>query len=843
MKVEKRLNIRYWLFAAIIILSFAFLMMGLYRLQVTNADLYKQDAGSKSEKTLRLTGKRGMITDADSVVLAMSEETFNVTFQQNMKQNREEDYKRFTSSILEAISIIEKYGSEISVKFVIERDPESNAWVFNFGKGISERAWNIRKNQWYSNHYLNPDNEKYDTAEECYQYFLTRYDLKSRDLDEETCLKVMAVYSEMQMNLYNSVPIVIAKDIPFTAVSEITGRKMVMDGIDISNGEKRIYPRGNMASQVIGYVGPISDRDNYKEELKPLGYALNDIIGKDGVEKSMENWLTPNISSRQGSRVMERDNLGRLTRQISYTAPSDGNNVKLTLIASYQQMAEDAIARNIRHTRDKQEEKIMRPDWREKNQEKLDKRDFDKYPMKMAETGAMMVVDVNTGNVLAMAQYPTYDLNAMTAGGKEAAEYLLDPRKVLWNYSIQSKAEPGSIFKMVTALAALSNGELTVTDTITDNGAYMRYTTKEADAPVCWITKGQRWKHANQTIVQGISHSCNYFFYELAGRLYGDYGGTNRLYKYAAQMGLTSKTGIQLPGEVRSVVGCQTSLYDPTVSLNEQETSQPILVAASIKKHLRNVGSSYGISYDDARLDACIKELMDMAVVTPSGKWPDAMRPILMAELNMTRDMVYKQAVIGDIWVYLNDIKWGGSLEVQMGIGQSITLLTPAAVARYAAAIGNGGTVLNLNIIDSVISPEGEILNKYEPSVFGELEGADKFLPYIREGMKGVVDADQSGTAGKYFRGWKYENDLWAKTGTSQITIGGVKLDVENNGWFVALMPFNTPAEVAVITLIPNGMAGGETVLATKQFMEWWMTDRTKRVGDLPVVPGNELMP
>ena len=714
--------------------------------------------------------------------------------------------------------------------------------MFNFGKGISERAMNIRKTQWYSNHYLNPKSEKSDTAEKCYEYFLDRYDLRKRDLDEETCLKVMAVYSEMQMNLYNSVPIVIAKDIPFSAVSEITGRKMVLDGIDVSNGEKRIYPRGNMASQVIGYVGPISESDNYKEELRPLGYALNDIIGKDGVEKSMENWLTPNIASRQGSRVMERDNLGRLTRQIAYTAPSDGNNVKLTLIAAYQQVAEQAIASNIAHTRAKQETKMLNPNWLEKNHEKLDKRDFDKYPMKLAETGTMVVLDVNNGNVLAMAQYPTYDLNAMTAGGKEAAEYLMDPRKVLWNYSIQSRAEPGSIFKMVTALAALTNGELTVNDTITDMGPFMRYTNKEADAPICWISKGQRWKHADQNIVQGISHSCNYFFYELAGRLYGDYG-SNRLYKYAAQMGLTSKTGIQLPGEARSVVGCQTSLYDPSVSLNEQETSQPILVAASIKKHLRNIGSSYGISYDNERLDACIKELMKMAVETPSGQWPDAMRPILMRELNMTRDMVYKQAIIGDIWVYLNDIKWGGSLEVQMGIGQSITLLTPAAVARYAAAIGNGGTVLNLNIIDSVISPEGEILSKYEPSVFGHLDGAERFLPYIREGMKGVVDADQSGTAAKYFRNWKYENDLWAKTGTSQITIGGVKLDVENNGWFIALMPFNTPVEVAVITLIPNGMAGGETVLATKQFMEWWMTDRTKRVDHLPVVPGNALMP
>lgn len=842
-KIPGGMNLRFGIFAVVTVLLFAVVGSGLYRLQITNADQYRQNAGSKSGKTLRLTGKRGMITDVESVVLAMSEETFNVTFQRNMKQNAKADYVRFTDSILETMSILARYGVDLTVKSVFERDEETGQWKFNFGSGISERATQIRMDQWRANHYLPETSAKYDTAEKCFDYLVDLYDLKNRGLSEETVLKVLAVYSEMQMNLYNSVPIEIAKDVPFAAVSEITGRKMVLDGIDISNGEKRIYPRSTLASQVIGYVGPISESDKYATELKPQGYALNDIIGKDGIEKSMENWLTPNITSRQGTREMERDNLGRLTRQLSYTPPSDGNNVKLTINAAYQQVAEQALASNVARTRAKQEEYLVNMDWLEKNRVKLETRDFDKFPLRLAETGAMIVLDVSTGRVLAMAQYPTYDLNAMTAGGDEAISYIQDPRNVLRNYCIQQTAEPGSIFKMVTALAALTNGELTVDETISDEGPYRRYTRLESEAPVCWITKSQRYKHANQTIIKGISNSCNYFFYELSGRLYGDAGGTNRLYKYAAQMGLTSKTGIQLPGEARSIVGNQTSLYDKSAPLNEQETATPILVAASIKKHLRNIGASYGVTYSEERMDACINKLMQMAVDTPSGMWADAMRPILMAELNMTREMVWRQTVIGDIWVYLNDIKWGGSLEVQMGIGQSITTLTPAAVSRYAAAIANGGTVFNLNIVDSVISPDGEILSKYEPNVFGVLEGAEPYLPYIREGMKGVVDADQSGTAGKAFKGWKYEKDLWAKTGTSQITIGKVKLDVENNGWFIALTPFDTPAEIAVVTLIPNGMAGGRSVYAAKDFITWWMDNRTKQTGDVMAVPGNELMP
>ena len=323
MQIEKNISRRFIAFVLAVILCFSVIIAGLYNLQVLSADKYQQDAGSKSVKTLRLTGKRGMITDVDSVVLAMSEDIFNVTFQRNMRQNTREDYKAFTNSILDTIDIIEKYGGKVELKFVIERDPDTNEWVFNFGKGVSEKALEIRSNQWHDNHYMPKSNSKYDTAEKCYNHLVELYDLQDRGLSEERILQVLAIYSEMQMNLYNSVPIVIAEDIPFAAVSEITGRKMMLPGIDIEIGEKRVYPRGTMASQVVGYVGKISDADNYYEQLKPLGYALNDIIGKEGIEKSMENWLTPNITSRQGSRVMERDNLGRLTRQISYTPPSD----------------------------------------------------------------------------------------------------------------------------------------------------------------------------------------------------------------------------------------------------------------------------------------------------------------------------------------------------------------------------------------------------------------------------------------------------------------------------------------------------------------------------------------
>jgi len=826
----------------VVALCFVYLIQGLAKLQLVQGEKYAETAGKQSLKTLRITGTRGMITDAESVILAMSEDVYNVTFYRRDTSTADE-YLAYTKSIIEAIDIIENNGGEISVEFVIGRNEETGLLEYQFGEGISESAWQSRSKRWRENHYIT--GAKYDDPQVAYDLFMDRYQFdvlaeQGLTYDEETVMKVLAVYNEMQMNVYNSVPVVIAEDVNFATVAEIEGRSMMLSGFDIEVGSKRVYPRGSLASQIIGYVGPISSYETYEAELKPLGYKLTDVVGKDGIESSMENWLTANIESRSGYRVMEKNNTGSLTRELEYLEPQDGNNVKLTIIASYQQAAERAIEENVRSTRNRQETKMAEGNWLETNKEKIAQRDWDKYPLKLAETGVLVVLNIEDGNVLAMAQYPTYDLNVLIAGGDEAAEILLDERNVMMNYAIQQKAEPGSVFKMVTALAALVNKKISPTDTISDGGPYMQYTTNEADAPVCWIAKSQRSDHSNQTVIQGLSNSCNYFFYELGSRLYNRNEGSLLLYSYAEEMGLTKKTGIDLPGEVRGVVGNQANLYDPSVSLYEQRTWQPRMVANSIRNHLLSIGESYGIFYDDKRLDACIKRLMDMAVTTDQGNWIVSMRPILMEELNMTRDMVMLAATMNDIYNYLNDIKWGGSMEIQTAIGQGITLVTPAAMSRYIAALGNGGKVFNLNIIDSIISPEGEVISKRTKNLLNELEGVGPYLPYIKAGMEGVVD--ESGTANKYFKDWAYKNDIWAKTGTSQVTIGGIKLDLENNAWFCALTPFEQ-AEIAVICFVPNGYSGGEASLGARNFIEWWMKEREKDTGEMAVVPGNEMMP
>ena len=139
-------------------------------------------------------------------------------------------------------------------------------------------------------------------------------------VDEETMCKVMAVFCEMQMNVFNSQPIVIAKDVKYETVIEVETRSMMLSGMEIAVGTKRVYPKSTLAAQIIGYTGAIPSQSMWTT-LKAKGYSYNDTIGRDGIESSMEDWLTQNSSARSGARVVERDQMSRVVRELSYTAP------------------------------------------------------------------------------------------------------------------------------------------------------------------------------------------------------------------------------------------------------------------------------------------------------------------------------------------------------------------------------------------------------------------------------------------------------------------------------------------------------------------------------------------
>ncbi len=379
---------RYIAFILILLAMFAYLLSGLVNLQLRQSDYYAEKADNNRTKTITLRGKRGNIIDADSVVLAEDELVYNVTFYKDASQNTKSDYKVYTPAIVDTLDIIERHGGELAFNYVIERDPETQEWQFNFGSGVSDSVLATREKQWRSNNYVSKLSA-YPDAASCYTALKHRYRIVNSEeerealkasegekyvepfiLDEATTLKVMAVYSEMQMNVFNSQPITIAGDVSYETVIEVETRSMTLPGMEISVGTKRVYPRQTLASQVIGYIGKIPSQSMWNS-LRPKGYSYNDTIGRDGIESSMEDWLTQNSSLRQGSRVVERDQWSKVVRELSYTEPQDGNNVKLTLKSSYQQVAERAMADNVNTIRNKQEQYMVDSDWLEDNRAKI----------------------------------------------------------------------------------------------------------------------------------------------------------------------------------------------------------------------------------------------------------------------------------------------------------------------------------------------------------------------------------------------------------------------------------------------------------------------------------------
>ena len=137
-------------------------------------------------------------------------------------------------------------------------------------------------------------------------------------------------------------------------------------------------------------------------------------------------------------------------------------------------------------------------------------------------------------------------------------------------------------------------------------------------------------------------------------------------------------------------------------------------------------------------------------------------------------------------------------------VGQSVTTVTPVAVARYIAAVANGGKVYDLRLIDSIISPDGEVLSQSSPILASQIEGEhiEEYLAYMREGLEGVAN-EGDGTASKFFSGTQYQDvreAIAAKTGTAEKTT----IDLENNAWMVAYAPYDNP-EIAICVYIPHG--------------------------------------
>lgn len=305
-----------------------------------------------------------------------------------------------------------------------------------------------------------------------------------------------------------------AEDVSTELLGRITDGKY--RGVTIKTAAARVY-NTKLAAHILGTVGAIwqeewrSDESTGYVGYADKGYNMNDLVGKDGVEKAFEEYL----HSKDGKRLITTDENGKITGELYTREPQPGGTVALTIDIDLQQVVEDTLASTIQGMIDK--------DSNERG-------------------GAAAVIQVGTGEVLAMASYPTYDLETFN---QDYDELVKDERLPMFNRATQGVYAPGSTFKLCTSVAALEEGIITPSTIIEDKGIYTYYVDPQ---PMCWIWRQAHTTHGRINVSQAIVDSCNYFYYEV-GRL----TGIKKLDEYATAFGLGQSTGIEI-GDVSGVL-------------------------------------------------------------------------------------------------------------------------------------------------------------------------------------------------------------------------------------------------------------------------------------------------
>ncbi len=791
---------RMFLLCGIMLLVFIAMFVRLYTMCVTDVDTYQSKLGTKAEKTITLYGKRGTIYDTNMVPLAYDETSYNVTFYRDPTKSSEADRAAYTRTLIETIHLIETNG-KVTVNDFWMKKGDDGAWRFDTGSD-SEAVEQSRERQWRANFYLNKVEEADLFAALCEKYCIPE------DLGDDMTAKVLSLWQESRMNAFNSTPVTIAYDVGFETVSEIEARSMELDGINIEESSTRVYPEGTAACHIVGYTSKISSAQ--LETYHSKGYPNDAYVGAAGIEYSLEDQLSPYISYRQGSREVERNTRGKVVRELDYTPPTDGNSVVLTIDIELEKVMTDALVSTINEIHDAQEYQIQRSSWQDKNEDVLEQYAAAGREISLAESGAIVAMDPYTGRVLGMVSYPEYDLSMFNGGTVDTSKWnkLLDSNDPLYNRAISTKDAPGSIFKLCTALAGLSEGAITPDTKIDDMGGFTQ--TNSVNPAKCWTSHPEN--HQNQTIIEGIKNSCNYFFYTVSYKL-----GITKLYEWAAALGLTSKTNIELPGEATSFVGNQNMLYDKERGINDQYTSKPMLADKAIRDLIAKIEVERNTEFSDELVDQVVYSLLNIAVsYEEKSEWNKPIREVLQFDLGLPTNYIASHYLGNTIVTYLQDIFWTPNETIMAGIGQSITQLTPVAVARYVSAIVNGGTVYDAQIVDKIIGADGTMVLEKKPVIANQIETEQLYYDLIHKGMEDVTSMEDGGTAADYFVDAKYK--IAAKTGTSQRT----ELDVENNAWLVTYAPIDDP-KVVVVVYIQNGYAGARSSPAAIKVIEYYL--------------------
>lgn len=757
---------RYKYIVAFIALLMIVLVARLFVLTVIENDKWSKKATDQSTKTVYTSASRGNIYDRNGKLLASSKQIFVANFSAGSLSTEE-----INESALALINKLTENGDEYTDDFAIKIDSAGN-YIYTFdtdtkdwltSHGYSENAtaqmvfdkvrneYNIdpdldryeameiiedkysvylpisvktmeftyelqKRNFWSKFGFSEKEIKKGMTAEKCFKKLRKKYKV-DKSLSDMEARKIFVVRDKIADNGFNRyTPITMATDISNASV--VYFEENALPGVSVDSSTERYYPNGSVACHVIGYMGSISESEakTYNEEK---GYLSSDLVGKDGIEAALEEEL----HGMPGIEKIMVNSSGQYVETVSKTKAQKGSDVYLTLDLDLQKVTEESLKEAI-------------------------------LGSEQSGSGAAIAINPKTGEVLAMASYPGFDLNQF-ADGISTKEWEsvqpTNPRDALapaplYNNATMASVPPGSTFKPITSFAALECG-LDPNRSIVDGG-YIELGGRKFGCDL-WNNYGST--HGAETLEWGIGNSCNYYFYCIATNKdwgtgaslgYTENMSVEKIMDTAKKFGLAEASGIEIPEVVRSMadsdykmrmykLGAWNAIYE------ESRTYFPKEVYEDYDRLSENISKITSWTEENPDYDELIKRIKK--------------------ETEVKEDKAEELASMVK-FDYFNQAAWSTADAFNTAIGQGYNAYTPVQMVRYLGTIANGG---KLNDITLVYGVENEGRNTVGDGKQIDISETDRQA--VLKGMKRVA---KSGTLSFLYS--SYPIEVAGKTGTAE---------------------------------------------------------------------------
>ena len=498
-------------FALVVVLLIALCAGTLYKLQIIEGAAYYEESQNSLTSYPSVTAARGNILDRYGRVLVSNRECYNLKISDTRLFSDEVEDPN--AVILQMINLVEAAGETYTDDLPITLEPP---FEYTNMTDIQRTLLDA---------YLKAKGVDEDTtAVELMSYFRTRYEIANSYTAEEMRKIASVRYAVNVRYEINTNSYIFVEDASIDLISDLMG--VVGNVVEVETSYVREY-NTQYAAHILGYVQAMSEEDmaKYRPEDENSGYDYDTKVGRDGVEAAFEDWL----HGTNGEARVTRTANGTVTSTVYLEDPVPGNHVYLTIDIQLQEQAERILETGI------YELQIERND---DNAEAVAEGRLDEVREDI-QGGAIVVVDVKTGEPLAIASYPTYDLATIIEDYADLLEADYDP---LFNRALMGAYAPGSTFKPCTAIAGLTENIINTETQIECTGIFTKYES-QGYAPACWIytqMDGQL-THGYDNVTEALKDSCNIFFYTVADDL-----GIRKLMEYAEDFGLGESTGIEL---------------------------------------------------------------------------------------------------------------------------------------------------------------------------------------------------------------------------------------------------------------------------------------------------------